>query len=60
LPSSSAADVTAESLISEAEKARVRAMDNGQLSAAVAGIKQKGVLTGKRIERSEIGAPGWS
>jgi hypothetical protein len=29
----------------------------GQLSAAVAAIKEKGVLTGKRIERSEIGTP---
>jgi hypothetical protein len=33
-------------------------MENGQLSAAVAAIKEKGVLTGKRIERTEVGAPG--
>jgi hypothetical protein len=33
-------------------------MQSGQLSAAVAAIKEKGVLTGKRIERSEVGGPG--
>jgi hypothetical protein len=30
----------------------------GQLSAAIAAIKEKGVLTGKRIERGEVGGPG--
>ena len=34
------------------------AMENGQLSAAVAAIKEKGVLSRKRIERSEIGGRG--
>jgi hypothetical protein len=33
-------------------------MESGQLSAAVAAIKEKGVITGHRVERSEIGAPG--
>jgi hypothetical protein len=28
------------------------------LSAAVSALKEKGVLSGKRVERSEIGAPG--
>lgn len=42
----------------EAEQVRVRAMESGQLSAAVTAIKEKGVLSGKRVERSEIGAPG--
>jgi len=28
------------------------------LSAAVAAIKEKGVLSGQRIEREEVGAPG--
>jgi hypothetical protein len=37
---------------------RKRAIESGQLSAAVAAIKEKGVLTGQRIERKEIGAPG--
>jgi phage terminase small subunit len=52
------AQVTAESLVAEVEEVRQRAMESGQLSAAVAAIKEKGVLTGKRIERSELGAPG--
>jgi hypothetical protein len=50
--------VTAESLIKEAEAVRVRAMESGQLNAAVAAIKEKGVLSGKRGERSEVGGPG--
>ena len=33
-------------------------MANGQISAAVSAIKKKGVLTGKRIERQEVGRPG--
>jgi hypothetical protein len=33
-------------------------MASGQLSAAVAAIKVKGVLSGKWIERAEVGAPG--
>ena len=52
------AQVTAESLVAEVEEVRQCAMESGQLSAAVAAIKEKGVLTGKRIERSELGAPG--
>jgi hypothetical protein len=28
-------------------------MESGQLSAAVAAIKEKGILSGQRIERSE-------
>ena len=31
---------------------------SGQLSAAVSALREKGVLSGKRVERSEIGAPG--
>ena len=50
--------VTAESLMKEAEEVRVSAMDSGQLNAAVAAIKEKGVLSGKRVERSEVGGPG--
>jgi hypothetical protein len=38
--------------------ARLAAMASGQISAAVSAIKEKGVLSGKRIERSEVGAPG--
>ena len=33
-------------------------MGDGQISAAVSAIKEKGVLTGKRIERQEVGGRG--
>jgi hypothetical protein len=33
-------------------------MESGQLNARVAAIKEKGVLSGKRVERSEVGGPG--
>jgi len=49
--------VTAESLLDE-EAVRVQAMESGQLNAAVAAIKEKGVLSGKRVERREVGGPG--
>ena len=52
------ANVTAESLMDQAETILAKAMQSGQLSAAVSALKEKGVLSGKRIERSEIGAPG--
>jgi hypothetical protein len=42
----------------QAEEVRQRAMESGQLSAAVATIREKGILSGKRIERTEVGAPG--
>lgn len=51
-------EVTLESLMAEAEAARALAMELGQTSAAVAAIKEKGVLSGKRIERKEMGNPG--
>ena len=37
---------------------RVQAMENRQLSAAIAAIKEIGVLSGLRIERREWGWPG--
>jgi hypothetical protein len=52
------AKVTADSLIEEAEAVRVLAMDRGQCGAANGAIKEKGVLSGVRVERSEIGGPG--
>ena len=52
------ANVTAESLIEEAEAVRVLAMDRGQCGAANGAIKEKGVLSGVRVARSEIGGPG--
>jgi len=33
-------------------------VESGQLSAGMTAVKEIGVLTGHRIERSEIGAPG--
>jgi hypothetical protein len=43
--------------VAEAEEARVAAMATGQHSAAVSAIKEKSILTGKRIERREVGPP---
>jgi hypothetical protein len=35
-----------------------RALENGQLPAAVAATREIRVLTGHRVERKEIGPPG--
>ena len=35
---------------------QIARMESGQLRTAVAAIKEKGVITGQRIERREIGA----
>lgn len=51
-------NVTLQWLIEKAEEARALAMSNGQASAAVMAVKELGVLSGKRIERSEHGEPG--
>lgn len=51
-------EVTVASLIREAEEVRQLAVENGQYSAAIAAIREKGILSGKRIERSEHGEPG--
>jgi hypothetical protein len=42
----------------QAETILARAIESGQLSAIVSALKEKGVLSGKRVERAEIGAPG--
>jgi hypothetical protein len=52
------AKVTVESLMDEHEEVRVAAMESKQLSAANAAIREKSILSGHRIERSEIGSPG--
>lgn len=52
------AEVTIESLIGEAEAARVLAMSIDNPAAAVSAIREKGVLSGKRIEKAEHGKPG--
>jgi hypothetical protein len=53
------AKVTPESLIGMSEAIYQKAMEGGgQLSAANGAVKEMGVLSGVRIERSEIGTPG--
>jgi hypothetical protein len=52
------AEVTVESLIREAEEVRKEALAARQFSAAIAAVREKGVLSGKRVERSERGVPG--
>jgi phage terminase small subunit len=52
------AEITVESLIAECEEARKLAMSIEQPSAAIAAVREKGVLSGKRIEKSEHGEPG--
>jgi hypothetical protein len=49
---------TKEKLSAMADEVYVKAMEAGQFSAAVATIREIGVLTGRRIERSERGQPG--
>src|SRR5260370_32037851 len=52
------AEVTVESLIREAEEIRKEALAARQFSAAIAAVREKGILSGKRVERSERGPPG--
>jgi len=52
------ANVTAETLMDELEQARALAMESKQPSAAVGATKEKSILSGHRIERTEIGGPG--
>lgn len=47
------ARVTVQSLIDEAEEVRAKALEAGQFSPAIAAIKEKGILTGLRIEKLE-------
>lgn len=47
------AEVTAASLISEAEEIRLAAMKAGQFAPAVAAIREKGVLAGVRVEKRQ-------
>lgn len=47
------AEVTVASLIDEAEEVRAQALKDGQYSAAIAAIREKGVLAGVRVEKRE-------
>ena len=49
--------MTAESLMDQAEAILARAMHSHQYGAAVSALKEKSILSGKRIERSEVGLP---
>ena len=49
------AKITVESLLWDAEEARACAMESAQFNAA---IREMGVLSGQRIERKVVGAPG--
>lgn len=46
-------EVTQASLIEEAEQVRAAALEAGQFSAAIAAIREKGVLAGIRVEKRE-------
>jgi phage terminase small subunit len=50
--------ITRQSLIAKAEAIYVQAKEAGQTAAAIAALKEIGVLSGIRIERRESGAPG--
>jgi hypothetical protein len=52
------AAVTVESLIAECDEARRIAIEDRNPQAMIAATREKGVLSGKRIERSERGEPG--
>jgi phage terminase small subunit len=45
--------VTAESLLKEAEEIRVAALAAGSYAAAISAVKEKGILAGVRVEKSE-------
>jgi len=49
--------ITVETLLQEADEIRQRAMDSHQYSAAIAAVREMGVLTGALIERNEVGQP---
>ena len=45
-------------LVAKADELRELAIEHKQISAGVAAVKEIGILTGLRIDRREIGAPG--
>jgi len=47
------AEVSVATLLDEAEEVRKKAVEAGQFSAAISAIKEKGVLSGHRVERRE-------
>lgn len=57
-PAARRARITAQRLMEMAETVFDRALEAGQNAAAVAAIKEMGVLSGERIEKREQGGPG--
>jgi phage terminase small subunit len=51
-------EITQESLIAEAEEIRELAIRDKQYNAALGAVKEKGILSGKRVEKTEQGQPG--
>src|SRR6516225_8842226 len=51
-------ELAAENLMDQAQTILACAMERGQMAAPVSALKEKGILSGKRIERSEVGLPG--
>lgn len=49
---------TVASLVARADELRELAIEHKQISAGVAAVKEIGILTGLRIDRREVGAPG--
>lgn len=52
------AEVTVQSLIEEADELKRLAIEASQFGPAVSAFREKGILSGKRVERAEHGAPG--
>jgi hypothetical protein len=50
--------LTRDSLTEMAHEVYVKAMEAGQYSPAIGAVREMGILTGLRIERSERGQPG--
>ena len=51
-------EITLSLLIERADQIFRQAMSAGQFNAAIGALKELGVLSGKRVERSERGEPG--
>jgi phage terminase small subunit len=51
-------EITLVELIERADQIYRQAMLAGQFNAAISALKELGVLSGKRVERSERGEPG--
>jgi hypothetical protein len=51
-------EITLSLLIGRADQIYRQAMLAGQFNAAISALKELGILSGKRVERSERGEPG--